>query len=153
MGFNDLHTYYAGIKFERDTPDDIEKLDHDSSSELNRACCADHFSEAENLLEKGALINWRNKFGMTSILYACRNGNYKLFTLLLEKGALFSNSDMEETALELALRGGDNNIIKELMRRGARSNGRFATEEIINKAKKDHEIIKILTVEYLAKKN
>jgi hypothetical protein len=89
--------------------------------------------------------------------------------ILIEKGAATDISYYnDKTALDHAIRGGNIKLVQELMKRKVKLGyrietadsarcfvdaGGIITEEVINKAVKDPEIIKILTTAYLAKKN
>lgn len=65
-----------------------------------------------------ALINKRNKDGLTPLYIACRNGNYEVVKCLLEENADFLiDSVVEnetESNLEVAVRWGHTNIVLEL---------------------------------------
>ncbi len=65
-----------------------------------------------------ALINKRNKDGLTPLYGACRNGNYEVVKCLLEASADFLIDSLveneTESNLEVAVRWGHTNIVLEL---------------------------------------
>lgn len=69
---------------------------------------------ASYLIEKGANVNAKDGFGMTSLMWASYNGNVELVKLLLEKGADKYVEVKGQTALSAAEEKGFSEIIKLL---------------------------------------
>lgn len=54
---------------------------------LQRACMNNDFNRAERAIKKGANPNIPGEDGMTSLMYAARNGSTKMISFLLKNGA------------------------------------------------------------------
>ena len=77
------------------------------------------------LLKKGAEAKAANRYGITPLWLACRNGNPEIVKMLLEAGA--DPNDRQsggETVLMTAARTGDLESVKELIQRGADVNAK-----------------------------
>lgn len=137
----------------------LELIDEYRNTPLIKACSAEDFPAAVQLIEEGADINAVNKFGETPLLEATRYA-YKneksaldLVNLLLDKRAGINAQTIEgETALMRATYYGYGEIVHVLLDRGADVNLRRndgdtvlssveAAPSIINRRRK---IIKML---------
>lgn len=66
-----------------------------------------HYEVVQTLLEYGAMIDTRDKDGITAIMYACFNGHTSAVKTLLNHGADASfKNKAGKTALQLALTSG-----------------------------------------------
>lgn len=67
-----------------------------------------------------ALINKRNPNGQTPLYVACKNGNFEAVMLIISSNADHRLASLvdgeEESSLEVAVRWGHNNIVKELLK-------------------------------------
>ncbi|OMJ78930.1 hypothetical protein SteCoe_21150 [Stentor coeruleus] len=67
-----------------------------------------------------ALINKRNQNGQTPLYVACKNGNFEAVMLIISSKADHRLTSLvdgeEESSLEVAVRWGHNNIVKELLK-------------------------------------
>ena len=70
---------------------------------LHHACQGGYFSIAEFLIQRGAEVNCRDKYGNLPIHYACEEGHLDIVKLLINKGSDFtSTSNYCNTPLKLA---------------------------------------------------
>jgi len=78
-----------------------------------------HSDIAVLLIDSGADINIRNRFGVTALLIAVAENNEVLVRKLIEKKAdLTVRTDGGKTALDIAIVGGNANII-DLLKQAA----------------------------------
>ncbi len=98
----------------------------DTISDLVRASLEEGLEdEVRKLLNKGADVNGRTKYGNTPLLAAVEMSNSKIVTLLLDRGADINQKDSDGwTPLMYSLVHGDEGIAEELLRRGADVNAR-----------------------------
>ena len=79
-----------------------------------------HLQVIKFLLDNGADVNFRDRFGMPILVYAAMDHNLKAVELLLEKGADVNiKNDLGQTALMFAARKGGLDIVKLLVEKGA----------------------------------
>ena len=80
---------------------------------------------AKMLIEDGADVNAKDKFGNTALLLAAHLGSLDLLTGLLSAGAdLDEKDDDGETALMSAVAAGDAGCVQALLKAGADMNAR-----------------------------
>jgi ankyrin repeat protein len=76
--------------------------------------------QAGHLLEAGAEINARDRYGQTALMNAARTGQVELVRLLVERGAaLNTTAKYNLTALMLAIINGHTEIARILIQAGA----------------------------------
>ena len=107
-----------------------QKYDRQASSLPNKALTDGAYdgdaAKVRNMLEKGANVNHRDKFGGTALMNASLNGHGTIVKLLLEKGAkLDLQSSDGWTALMMASKRGHEAIVKMLLANGANVNIKF----------------------------
>ena len=87
---------------------------------LNIACAYGHYELAKYLIDKGAKLLVKDKYGRSSCVLAARNGNVKILSLLLYHGAEYDSPDSSKnTPLHYAAAYGFPECIEELMNAGA----------------------------------
>jgi ankyrin repeat protein len=79
----------------------------------------DPYKFLRNATHPYALINKRNKDGLTPLYVACRNGNFDVVQFLMQENADYLIPSVigneEETNLEVAVRWSHTKIVKELL--------------------------------------
>lgn len=70
---------------------------------------------ADWLINNGADINAEDPFGYTALTFACATGNYELAKFLLKNGANIRDSEINKTDLIIAVEGGKDQQIVELL--------------------------------------
>lgn len=77
---------------------------------------------ARTLIEKGADVNAKTRYGATPLSYACDRGNVELVKLLIEKGASVDVKDTfyGATPIIWAAQKGHAEIVKVLLEKGAK---------------------------------
>ena len=79
--------------------------------------------QVKQLIEKGASVKARNRFGNSALIYASKVGNIELVKYLLdEKSEINLVNTSGENALIVAARGGHLNIVKYLLKQGVEVN-------------------------------
>ena len=79
-----------------------------------------HTAVADFLIQRGAQVNSRNKYGYLPIHSACRKGHLDTVKLLVSKGSDFrSTSNDDLTPLHLASWNGHTSVADHLMQLGA----------------------------------
>ena len=81
--------------------------------------CSNPYPIYKLLIKYGEDVNQKDENGKTAIGAVSNHGNYELYQLLIENGAQISNPD---DYLGFAARGGNMEIIKDLINRGAHVN-------------------------------
>ncbi len=133
--------FFAGI---REGHQDLVKflLDHgvninaeyNGGSALTDAGYHEKIDIAVYLIERGALIDSRDRFGKTVIFYAISTGDFNLVQYLINKNASINIEDSEGlTPLRWAVRHGYLDIVKLLIHSGANINFE-STRENVNTA-------------------
>jgi ankyrin repeat protein/dienelactone hydrolase len=109
---------------------DVNETQADGMTALHWAVYHDAAIEAKLLVEAGAKVESKNRYGVTPLALACQNGNDELVELLLTKGA-DSNSSLPsgETALMTASRTGRPESVKSLLSHGADVNARERSDQ------------------------
>ncbi|KAK8803260.1 hypothetical protein WA158_000954 [Blastocystis sp. Blastoise] len=80
----------------------------------------DHFSTLPNPEQISRLVNKKNHHGMTTLMFASREGHVKIVAKLLESGARIDDVDERGyTALYYAVREGRNDVAQLLIESGA----------------------------------
>lgn len=127
----------------------VERGHLEDLSQIKVELLNDPYKILRNSNHPFALINKRNKDGLTPLYIACRNGNYEVVKCLLDEEADYLITSQvgneEESNLEVAVRWSHTKIVKELM-------SKKWPKSVIKKAKKicsNHEIRDLL---YLNKK-
>ena len=95
---------------------------------LHDACRAGDTERVKKLLDEGAPLDEKDKYGDTALMDAILNGHTEVVRLLLDKGALLDEKDKYgDTALMLASKHGHTEVVKLLFQMGAlvdeKSNG------------------------------
>ena len=81
--------------------------------------------KVRRLLNQGANVNSQNAYGITALMYACVQSNFRLIKHLIEYGARINTKDSYgNSALMLAAMNGHQPIVGYLIRRGARIHAR-----------------------------
>lgn len=72
-------------------------------------------------LSLGASINSEDKYGLTTLMWYCENGNENVARILIEKGADINKAEkqFQETALMIAAKNNNEGIVKILLNNGA----------------------------------
>jgi len=96
----------------------------DGTTALHWAAYHDDAELGLLLLEAGARADAENRYGVTPLYSVCQNGNAKLVTALLKHGADPDTSLQGEEALLTASRTGSVNVVKSLLKSGARINAK-----------------------------
>jgi len=94
----------------------------DGTTALHWAAYHDDAELGLMLLEAGARAGAENRYGVTSLYSACQNGNAKLVIALLQHGADPDTSLQGEEALLTASRTGSVEVVKTLLKSGAKIN-------------------------------
>jgi hypothetical protein len=104
----------------------VDEKDEDGMTALMWAIeYSSHTEVVRLLLDKGALLDEKNKWGRTALIHASVSGHTEMVRLLLDKGALLDEKDQEgKTALMLASwQGvsamGQTEVVKLLLDEGA----------------------------------
>jgi ankyrin repeat protein len=84
-----------------------------------------HSGAVEELLSAGADVNDRAADGTSALVVAAHSGHGALAIFLLEKGADPNADGSGYSALHIAIRRGDLDVVKALMARGANPNARL----------------------------
>jgi ankyrin repeat protein len=106
-----------------------------------------HTKIVQLLLEKGADVNAKNKYGETALMYAAENGHTETVQLLLEKGARydpFYKTKYGFTYLMVFAIGGLTNYCQELLNKGADVNAKTNDGQTAYDLTENDEIKKIL---------
>ena len=91
---------------------------------LHHACMRGYFSIADYLIQRGAEVNCRNKYGSLPIHHACRCGRLDTVKLLIIKGSDFTSKDkFGHTPLHLASLFGHRPVVDYLKQRSAEATG------------------------------
>ena len=108
-----------GVKAAVENGRDIEERgewDSAVGTGLHHACYKGYFSIAEYLIESGAEVNSRNKYGSLPIHLACVYGNLDIVKLLISRGSDFiSTNDNGHTPLHLTSFNRDTSVGDYLM--------------------------------------
>lgn len=93
----------------------------DLSEEILAATRKGEVEKVKALLEKGADVNAKSRYGATPLFFACDRSNVEMVKLLLEKGADVNIKDTfyGATPLGWALGKGNADIIRMLIEKGA----------------------------------
>ena len=99
----------------------ISTVAHSADGEdLLNAALAGDLAQVRTLLEKGADIDFQDKYGGTALIIASRNGHWEIVQALLAKDVKI---DIEEkngvTALYVASQNGHEGVVKALLAAGA----------------------------------
>ena len=115
------------------------KLLGSSLTPLHYACCLGRFEMAALLLDHGALVNAATADGYTPLMMAVEAENTDLVNLLHMRGAKVNASlpGSLSTALHMAARRGDIEIVRELCRAGADFRARAGKDDFRARAGKD----------------
>lgn len=94
----------------------------DLNEQLLTAARKGDTAAARALLEKGADVNAKTRYGATPLSYACDRGNTELVRLLIEKGANVDARDTfyGATPIVWAAQKGNGAIVKLLLEKGAK---------------------------------
>ena len=91
---------------------------------LHWACWRGDFSIADYLIQRGAEVNCRSKYGSLPIHYACQDGHLDIVKLLLSKGSDFTSTNNDgNTPLDLASISGRRQVVDYLNQRSAEAAG------------------------------
>ena len=92
---------------------------------LHDACYNGHTAVVDFLIQRGARVNSRNKYGYLPIHSACREGHLDTVKLLVSKGSDFrSTSNDGLTPFHLASLNGHTSVADYLMQRVAEAAGK-----------------------------
>jgi uncharacterized protein len=106
----------AGAGAETAVPDD-------GMTPLLLAVEGDDTAAARSLVQAGADVSGKNRYGVTPLVLACGNGNAELVKLLLDAGADARTAQAGgETALMTAARTGNPGCVQALLEKGAEVN-------------------------------
>jgi uncharacterized protein len=110
----------AGLVAAGSGVDSANKQQDDGTTELHRAVYRDDLKTAESLVRAGAGVNAANRYGVTPLSLACKNGNGPLVQLLLKAGANPQTTLAGgETVLMTAARTGKIEPVRALIAHGA----------------------------------
>jgi ankyrin repeat protein len=102
---------------------DVNSTEADGTTALHWATHLDDLETVQLLLQAGANVAARNRFGSTPLGLACLNGNSAMIETLLKAGADVNATVGEgETPLMTAARTGKLDAVKVLLNRGANVN-------------------------------
>ncbi len=104
--------------------DGLDILGEDEKTPLARAIENGDAAQAKLLVESGATVNAPSKYGMTPLMYAASleegSSAHSLVTWLVEKGAnIHATTEQGATAIHLAVRAGNEEVVDFLLARGA----------------------------------
>jgi ankyrin repeat protein len=104
---------------------DVNQAQPDGMTALHWAACLDDFETATRLINAKAGVKAANRYGVTPLSLACKNGSKAMVQLLLDAGA-DPNTALpgNETALMTAARTGKSGPVKALLARGADVNAK-----------------------------
>jgi ankyrin repeat protein len=127
----------------------VDTKDNENMTPLNHAANIGNADAIEVLLDRGANINARKKFGYSSLDLTAIKGNFKAMELLLEHNADIgpNKGDNNTTPLHYAVIKGEWNVIELLIKHGANINAKdnSGTAPIMLAAKKKNvEVMKLL---------
>jgi len=87
---------------------------------FHHACAVGNLNEVESLIARGVDINLTDDKGNTPLMYASNSGAIEIVNYLCDNGAhLDSVNNNDRTALSIACFYGHDNVVSELLQRGA----------------------------------
>ena len=98
---------------------------------LHQACNEGTLEIVRHLLDNGANINAKDSYGMTSLFYCLRNGNFQIGLRLYLLDRVTTDSDAQQFQSYLNIREEGNKIMKYLVERGADINCRDAEDQSV----------------------
>ncbi|KAG9294764.1 hypothetical protein G9A89_008243 [Geosiphon pyriformis] len=112
-GTNDL----AGLELLWETIGEsliLNCVDYDGRTPMHIACNSGHYRIAKFLLERGASVHVRDRFGHTPLFEAARNKNRNIIELLRSAGAHFNDSETDHVIFQtfLAASTGDVELLR-----------------------------------------
>jgi ankyrin repeat protein len=147
------HPEYAKLLIERGA--NVHADDHIGSDPPLVSASSDSDNRAETLevarllLARGVDVNAANSNGTTPLLWASKNGNWRLVYLLLNHSAAINARDhYGQTALTLAVESGQVAVVKILLDHQADPSlgrGRYGTPLQTARTKKNSEILRLLS--------
>ncbi len=95
-------------------------LAQDLNEQLLAAARKGDAAEARALLDKGALVNAKTRYGATPLTYACDRGNVEIVKLLLDRGADVNAKDTfyGATAMDWAAMKNHGDVVRLLIQKG-----------------------------------
>jgi ankyrin repeat protein len=108
---------------------DVNAVSADGMAALHWAVQLDETETAKRLLDGEAKASVTNRYGITPLWLACRNGNSELVEMLLSAGADPNDRQIgSQTVLMTAARAGNSVAVKSLLQHGADVNASEARE-------------------------